>query len=148
MRSTTISGYWKDTGNVTDMLEVNRSVLETSEQRIDGSVDESSEIIGRVTVEEGASVVGSRIVGPAVIGAGTVVTSSYVGPFTSISRNCVISDSEIEFSIVLDDSSLNGGVRRVEASIIGRNVVVTPAPRMPAAHRFVLGDHSKVQISS
>ncbi|GAA3010025.1 MULTISPECIES: glucose-1-phosphate thymidylyltransferase [Streptomyces] len=147
VRSTTISGYWKDTGNVTDMLEVNRSVLETSEQRIDGSVDESSEIIGRVTVEEGASVVGSRIVGPAVIGAGTVVTSSYVGPFTSISRNCVISDSEIEFSIVLDDSSLNG-VRRVEASIIGRNVVVTPAPRMPAAHRFVLGDHSKVQISS
>ncbi|MFE6767112.1 glucose-1-phosphate thymidylyltransferase [Streptomyces sp. NPDC057689] len=147
VRSTTISGYWKDTGNVTDMLEVNRSVLETSEQRIDGSVDGSSEIIGRVTVEEGASVVGSRIVGPAVIGAGTVVTSSYVGPFTSISRNCVISDSEIEFSIVLDDSSLNG-VRRVEASIIGRNVVVTPAPRMPAAHRFVLGDHSKVQISS
>ncbi|MFJ3091589.1 glucose-1-phosphate thymidylyltransferase [Streptomyces sp. NPDC086838] len=147
VRSTTISGYWKDTGNVTDMLEVNRSVLETSDQRIDGSVDESSEIIGRVTVEEGACVVGSRIVGPAVIGAGTVVTSSYVGPFTSISRNCVISDSEIEFSIVLDDSSLNG-VRRVEASIIGRNVVVTPAPRMPAAHRFVLGDHSKVQISS
>ncbi|WP_331738963.1 glucose-1-phosphate thymidylyltransferase (plasmid) [Streptomyces sp. NBC_00727] len=147
VRSTTISGYWKDTGNVTDMLEVNRSVLETSEQRIDGSVDESSEIIGRVRIEEGACVVGSRIVGPAVIGAGTVVTSSYVGPFTSISRNCVISDSEIEFSIVLDDSSLNG-VRRVEASIIGRNVVVTPAPRMPAAHRFVLGDHSKVQISS
>ncbi|WUT01569.1 glucose-1-phosphate thymidylyltransferase (plasmid) [Streptomyces sp. NBC_00708] len=147
VRSTTISGYWKDTGNVTDMLEVNRSVLETSEQRIEGSVDADSEIIGRVQIEEGASVVGSRIVGPAVIGAGTVVTSSYVGPFTSVSRNCVISDSEIEFSIVLDDSSLNG-VRRVEASIIGRNVVVTPAPRMPAAHRFVLGDHSKVQISS
>ncbi|MFB8088435.1 glucose-1-phosphate thymidylyltransferase [Streptomyces sp. col6] len=147
VRSTTISGYWKDTGNVTDMLEVNRSVLETSEQRIEGSVDANSEIIGRVQIEEGASVVGSRIVGPAVIGAGTVVTSSYVGPFTSVSRNCVISDSEIEFSIVLDDSSLNG-VRRVEASIIGRNVVVTPAPRMPAAHRFVLGDHSKVQISS
>ncbi|WNI27210.1 glucose-1-phosphate thymidylyltransferase [Streptomyces sp. ITFR-16] len=147
VRSTTISGYWKDTGNVTDMLEVNRSVLETSEQRIEGDVDEASEIIGRVQIEEGASVIGSRIVGPAVIGAGTVITSSYVGPFTSVSRNCTISDSEIEFSIVLDDSSLRG-VRRVEASIIGRNVVVTPAPRMPAAHRFVLGDHSKVQISS
>ena len=31
--STTISGYWKDTGNVTDMLEVNRLVLETTEPR-------------------------------------------------------------------------------------------------------------------
>ena len=28
VRSTIISGYWKDTGNVTDMLEVNRMVLE------------------------------------------------------------------------------------------------------------------------
>jgi glucose-1-phosphate thymidylyltransferase len=27
-------------------------------------------------------------------------------------------------------------------------VEVTPAPRVPKAHRLVLGDHSKVQISS
>jgi len=25
---------------------------------------------------------------------------------------------------------------------------VTPAPRVPKAHRLILGDHSKVQISS
>ncbi|WP_191876201.1 glucose-1-phosphate thymidylyltransferase [Streptomyces filipinensis] len=147
VRSTTISGYWKDTGNVTDMLEVNRSVLESLERRIDGTVDDASEIIGRVRVEPGAKVTGSRIVGPAVVGANTVITDSYVGPFTSISDDCRIEDSEIEYSIVLRDSSLSG-VRRVEASLIGRSVEVTPATRTPAAHRFVLGDHSKVQISS
>ncbi|MEU2711528.1 glucose-1-phosphate thymidylyltransferase [Streptomyces sp. NPDC007205] len=147
VRSTTISGYWKDTGNVTDMLEVNRSVLETLERRIDGTVDAASEIIGRVRVEPGAKVTGSRIVGPAVVGANTVITDSYIGPFTSISDDCRIEDSEIEYSIVLRDSSLSG-VRRVEASLIGRNVEVTPATRKPAAHRLVLGDHSKVQISS
>ena len=27
-QATMIAGYWKDTGNVTDMLEVNRMVLE------------------------------------------------------------------------------------------------------------------------
>ncbi|MEU9594727.1 glucose-1-phosphate thymidylyltransferase [Streptomyces sp. NPDC048219] len=147
VRSTTVSGYWKDTGNVTDMLEVNRSVLESAEPRIEGDVDEASEIIGRVRIAEGAKVTASRIVGPAVIGAGTVICSSYVGPFTSISNDCDITDSEIEFSIVLDNSSVRGA-RRVEASIIGRNVEVTPAPRAPAAHRLILGDHSKVQISS
>jgi glucose-1-phosphate thymidylyltransferase len=147
VRSTTISGYWKDTGNVTDMLEVNRSVLETVERRIDGTIDDDSEIIGRVVVERGAKVTGSRIVGPVVIGANTVIVDSYVGPFTSISADCRIEDSEIEYSIVLRDSSVSG-VRRVEASLIGRNVEVTPAPRKPAAHRLVLGDHSKVQISS
>ncbi|MEU2926014.1 glucose-1-phosphate thymidylyltransferase [Streptomyces sp. NPDC007251] len=147
VRSTTISGYWKDTGNVTDMLEVNRSVLETLERRIDGTVDDDSEIIGRVRIEAGAKVTGSRIVGPVVVGANTVVTDSYVGPFTSIAGDCRIEDSEIEYSIVLRDSSVSG-VRRVEASLIGRNVEVTPAPRKPAAHRLVLGDHSKVQIAS
>ncbi|MBJ6637553.1 glucose-1-phosphate thymidylyltransferase [Streptomyces sp. DHE7-1] len=147
VRSTTISGYWKDTGNVTDMLEVNRSVLETLERRIDGTVDDDSEIIGRVRIEPGAKVTGSRIVGPVAIGADTVITDSYIGPFTSIAGDCRIEDSEIEYSIVLRASSVSG-VRRVEASLIGRNVEVTPSPRKPAAHRFVLGDHSKVQISS
>ncbi|GGK79592.1 glucose-1-phosphate thymidylyltransferase [Sphaerisporangium melleum] len=145
--STVISGYWKDTGNVADMLEVNRLVLEEVEQRLDGEVDAASEIIGRVVVEPGALVTGSRIVGPVIIGAGTVVRDSYVGPFTSVAENCQIVDSEIEYSIVLRRASIHG-VRRIEASLIGHDVEVTPAPNTPRAHRLVLGDHSKVQISS
>ena len=39
------------------------------------------------------------------------------------------------------------GVRRIEASLIGREVGVTPSPRVPRAHLLVLGDQSKVQIS-
>ncbi|MEW9534394.1 glucose-1-phosphate thymidylyltransferase [Microbispora sp. NPDC049125] len=147
VESTVISGYWKDTGNVTDMLEVNRLVLESLDPAVRGKVDGASELIGRVLVEEGAVVRGSRIVGPAVVGPGTRVTDSYVGPFTSIGAGCVIADSEIEYSIVLSRSSITG-VRRVEASLIGHDVEVTPAPNTPRAHRLVLGDHSKVQISS
>jgi glucose-1-phosphate thymidylyltransferase len=146
IRSTTISGYWKDTGNVTDMLEVNRAVLEIAERSIEGDVDDASEIIGRVRIEAGAKVTGSRIVGPVVIGRDCVIADAYVGPFTSIADGCRVERSEIEFSIVLRDSSITG-VRRIEASLIGRNVEVTPAPAVPRAHRLVLGDHSKVQIS-
>ncbi|GIH69086.1 glucose-1-phosphate thymidylyltransferase [Sphaerimonospora thailandensis] len=147
VEATVISGYWKDTGNVDDMLEVNRLVLESLEPAVHGQVDENSELIGRVVVEEGATVRDSRIVGPALIGPGTLVADSYVGPFTSIGADCAISDSEIEYSIVLSRSSITG-VRRVEASLIGRDVEVTPAPKTPRAHRLLLGDHSKVQISS
>jgi len=145
--STVISGYWKDTGNVTDMLEVNRMVLESAERTVAGEVDEASELIGRVVIEADAKVTGSRIVGPVIIGAGTEVTGSYVGPFTSVASGCTISDSEIEYSIILAGTSIRG-VRRIEASLIGRDVEVTPAPRVCQAHRLVLGDHSKVQISS
>jgi glucose-1-phosphate thymidylyltransferase len=147
VNSTTITGYWKDTGNVTDMLEVNRLVLEGLEPRLDGEIDDASEIIGRVVVEAGARVKGSRIVGPAIIGAGSTITGSYIGPFTAIDADCSVDDSEIEYSIVLSRASI-GGTRRIEASLIGHDAEVTPAPRIPRAHRLVLGDHSKVQISS
>jgi len=146
VRSTTITGYWKDTGNVADMLEVNRMVLETIDPQVRGTV-EASELIGRVVVEAGAQVSGSRIVGPAIIGTGTRVSGSYVGPFTSVAQDCAITDSEIEYSIVLRGALIQG-VRRIEASLIGHDVEVTPSPNVPRAHRLILGDHSKVQICS
>jgi len=146
VRSTTITGYWKDTGNVADMLEVNRLVLETIEPQVRGTV-EASELIGRVVVEDGAHVSGSRIVGPVIIGTGTRVSGSYVGPFTSVAQDCAITDSEIEYSIVLRGALIQG-VRRIEASLIGHDVEVTRSPNVPRAHRLILGDHSKVQICS
>src|ERR1700683_1470828 len=147
VRSTIISGYWKDTGNVADMLEVNRMVLEGMDPACGGEVDAETELIGRVAIGSGAQISGCRIVGPVVIGAGTRVSGSYIGPFTSVERDCVIADSEIEYSIVLRGASIKG-VRRIEASLIGHEVEVTPAPRVRKAHRLILGDHSKVQISS
>ena len=147
VRSTTITGYWKDTGNVADMLEVNRMVLEGLEPSVRGEVDAASELIGRVLIEPGAQITESRIVGPVIVGAGTRVSRSYVGPFTSVAPDCAIADSEIEYSIVLHGASIQG-VRRIEASLIGHEVEVTPSPRVPKAHRLILGDHSKVQICS
>jgi glucose-1-phosphate thymidylyltransferase len=147
VKSTVISGYWKDTGNVTDMLEVNRMVLESLETRQDGTVDPDTEIIGRVAIGAGARISRSRIVGPAVVGAGTRVEGSYIGPFTSVADDCAIIDSEIEYSILLRGASVQG-VRRIEASLIGHEVNVNPAPAVRRAHRLVLADHSKVQISS
>ena len=42
--STTITGCWKDTGNVAGMLEVNRLVLESTGSRADGPVGAASEL--------------------------------------------------------------------------------------------------------
>ncbi len=49
-----------------------------------------------------------------IIGAGTEVTGSYVGPYTSVAPGCVIADSEIEYSIVLGGppSGASAGSRR------------------------------------
>jgi glucose-1-phosphate thymidylyltransferase len=147
VNATTVSGYWKDTGTVADLLEANRMVLEDIQPRLAGTVDLASELIGRVVVEAGAQVTGSRIVGPAIIGADTVVSESYIGPFTSVAPGCAIADSGIEYSILMGGASVRG-LRRIEASLIGHDVEVIPAPRATRAYRLVLGDRSQVQIGS
>ncbi|MFF8659373.1 glucose-1-phosphate thymidylyltransferase [Streptomyces huasconensis] len=144
VRSTTHAGYWKDTGNVADLLDANRVALESVEPLVAGDVDAATELVGRVRIATGAVVRGSRIVGPVAVGADTVITGCRVGPYTAIAERCHVQDSEIESSIVLPGSSITG-VGRIEASLIGRHVEVTPAA--PATHRLVLGDHCRVQLS-
>jgi glucose-1-phosphate thymidylyltransferase len=140
------TGYWKDTGSVTEILDVNRMVLEGIRPRVEGDVDDASQIVGRVEIAAGAKVRDSKIVGPALITAGTEISQSYVGPATSIGENCRISGSEIEFSILLSGASIDG-VRRVQKSFIGCNAVLTGPTVVPGVYQFVLGDHSSMQIS-
>ncbi|WP_223189513.1 hypothetical protein [Nonomuraea terrae] len=64
-----------------------------------------------------------------------------------IGAACRITGSEIEDSIVPPRESI-AGVGRIAPSLIGHDVELPSAPRTPRAHRLVLGDHSKVQISS
>ncbi len=54
MRSEVVSGWWKDTGQLADMLEANRLVLEEIEARLEGEVDVASRVEGRVVIESGA----------------------------------------------------------------------------------------------
>ncbi len=141
-----VTGYWKDTGRLEDMLECNRKVLEGMEPSCRGRVDELSRVIGRVVIEEGASIERSTVRGPAIIGRGTRIVDSYVGPFTSIYRDCLIEATELEHSIVLESTKITG-VSRIEDSLIGKEVEVSPSTAMPRAHRLMLGDHSKVSIA-
>ncbi|MGW2425664.1 glucose-1-phosphate thymidylyltransferase [Streptomyces sp. NPDC001709] len=147
VRSTLMEGYWKDTGTVEDLLEVNRIVLERLRSRTDGRVDDASELVGRVSVGQNADIRNSRIIGPVVIGDGARIHGSTIGPFTSVGDDCAVIDSGIEHSIVLEGSWIEG-VPCVEASLIGRSVRVTGAPRIPQSHRLVLGDHSTARISA
>jgi glucose-1-phosphate thymidylyltransferase len=147
VRHEVLDGWWKDTGKVGPLLEGNRLVLEAIEARIDGSVDAASTVEGRVVLEAGAEVKGSVVRGPAVIGANTRIVDSYVGPFTSIERDCEIVGSEIEHSIVLAESQIIGITRMVD-SLIGRHVSVTRSSRRPHAARLMLGDHSQVELDN
>jgi len=140
-----LEGWWIDTGKKDPLLQCNRLVLESIEPKVQGSVDGSSSIEGRVVIEEGAQIVNSRILGPAIIGERTRVVNSYVGPFSSIASDCEIVDAEMEHSVVLQRSSIID-VPRLTDSLIGREVELSRSDRRPRALRLMLGDHSVVEL--
>ena len=140
-----LDGWWIDTGKLTPLLEANRLLLETVERRIDGEVDQASELDGRVVVEAGAKVVRSRVRGPVVIGEGSTVTGSFIGPFTAIGARCVIDGTEVEHSVLLDDCRVIGA-GRIEDSLLGHHVEVTRTDRRPRATRLMVGDHGQIDL--
>jgi glucose-1-phosphate thymidylyltransferase len=140
-----VRGWWKDTGRLEDMLEANRLILDNLRERIDGELIDS-QIDGRVVIEAGARLERTRVRGPAVIGAGTVLSDCYVGPYTAIGENCVISGAEVEHSILLAGCEVSDLDGRMESSLLGRNVTVRRGERQPRAYRFMVGDNSDISI--
>jgi glucose-1-phosphate thymidylyltransferase len=141
-----ITGWWKDTGRLEDMLEANRIVLDSLEPRIDGTIGENVKLEGKVIVERGARLANCRVRGPAIIGERTVIENAYVGPFTAIYYDCIVRNAEIEHSIVLERSRIEDVVGKIESSLLGKDCVVCQSPERPRALRLMLGDHSKVEL--
>ncbi len=141
-----ITGWWKDTGKPIDLLEANRLVLEHLQPRVEGEVDKASYTTGNVIIEKNARIKNSHIRGPVIIGENSVIENSYIGPFTSIYNNCYIRNSEIEFSIILNDCQILDIGVRIESSLLGSDVQLTKSSPKPAAHRFIIGDQSRVEL--
>ena len=142
-----VTGWWKDTGKIEDMLEANRIILDTFVPRGLENLDSGSRVEGKVVVEPGATLVGSTVRGPAIIGAGAEIRDAFVGPYTSIGAGCLVERCEIENSIVLQGSRIQRIPGRIADSLIGTNVRIHPGAERPRVHRFLIGDNSEIGIS-
>lgn len=145
VRHEILEGWWIDTGKKDPLLDCNRLVLDTLEARVDGELDEASRVAGRVVIEKGARLIGSTVRGPAIIGEGTVLRNTYVGPYTSVWFDCELTDAEIEHSVVMERSTISG-IPRIQDSLIGKQVEVRRSGTRPRATRLMLGDHSVVDL--
>lgn len=145
VKSSVVEGYWKDLGEPEALLDGNRLALEGIARAIHGEVDADSRVEGNVVVAPGAIVERSVIRGPAIIGADSRITESFIGPYTSIGDRCEISASEVEYSIVLNDSRVSE-IPRLEGSILGKGVRLSHRTSRPAASRLVVGDHSVIEM--
>lgn len=146
VKSEILKGWWLDTGKKDDILQANTIVLdEYIKRQINGMVDSKSQILGRVTVEKGASVMNSIIRGPVVIGKNSEIKNSFIGPFTSIGSEVTVTDSSIEHSVILSNAFLSG-VERLEDSLIGKNTKIIRNAVRHRALRLMIGDDSTVEV--
>ncbi len=140
-----VKGWWKDTGQLEDMLAANRLVLDTCVSRVEGELIDS-QVDGRVVVEPGARLERTSVRGPAIIGAGAHLTDCYVGPYTAVGERCTIANAEVEHSILLAGAEIRDLEGRVESSLLGRNVKIGRDQHQPRAYRFMVGDNSVIGI--
>ncbi len=164
----TVTGWWKDTGKLEDILEANRLILSTlhgedadareartkaagrgamcAEAIVAGSVDASSSLEGPVSVGAGTQLVNTRVRGPVVIGERCTVTNAFIGPYTALADDVEVRDAEIEHSIVLENSRICSLGARMTDSLVGRNVQIDRSDGHPVAYRFMVGDSSRIGI--
>jgi glucose-1-phosphate thymidylyltransferase len=141
-----VEAWWLDTGKKDDLLTANTVVLdEWVTRKIDGSIDASSQVTGRVQLGAGSRVVNSTVRGPVVIGANVLIENSFVGPFTSIGAGCRIVSSVLEHCVLLEHARIEH-VDRIEDSLIGKNSVVVKDQNKHQAYRLMIGDDSEVLL--
>ncbi|MGN6258477.1 MAG: glucose-1-phosphate thymidylyltransferase [Solirubrobacterales bacterium] len=146
VRSEVVRGWWKDTGQLADMLEANRLVLEELVTSLEGEIDEGSKVEGRVVLAPGARLERAVVRGPAVIGPGAHIEDAFIGPYTSIGDGVHVRRSEVENSIVLSCSVVEDLGTRMEASLLGKEVKLTRSQGMPKTLQMLVGDRSEIKL--
>ncbi len=140
----TVSGWWKDTGRVEDILEANRLILEDIYEKKSDPKDH----IGSGTLLEG----NAKIVGPVIIGKGcTILSGTVIGPFVAVGDNCHIRGGQIRDSVI--DKNVEIECNRVmEKSLLGKGVTIKVSGRRGKNHgevgnlTLVLGENSKAEF--
>jgi glucose-1-phosphate thymidylyltransferase len=142
-----ITGWWKDTGKMEDLIDANSLVLDKFDGFVNlGKISSTSKVVGDLLLGKGSVVEDSQILGPVVIGENVAIKNSRIGAYCAIGNNCVIENSEIENSIMMSGSSLVH-LKNVTGSLIGFNAKITKNGGGPEVSRIIVGDDSVLSLA-
>lgn len=138
------SGWWKDAGTPSDLLEANALMLKQCRRRLNGTIKGEVEISGEVMVESGTVLeTGTKIVGPVVIAEGCRIgPNARIGPNVCIDRHSVVSGATVRDSIIMENCEINATVS-LRSSILGRNTVISGTPSSLSAF---LGENTNLGL--
>lgn len=140
-----ITGWWKDTGKPSDLLEANRLVLDNMNDSRDGIIT-NTEVSGNLQTGKNVKIIDSKIDGPVIIGDDSLIENAHITPHTSIGRRCEIINSEVGYSIIMSDSKIKNVTDKITGSLLGNDVQIIGNNKDQSAHRFILGDQSRIEV--
>jgi len=141
-----ITGWWKDTGQPSDLLDANCLVLDNIKAQNNGNIDDMSKMTGEVIIGKNSSIINSIIKGPVIIDNDCTIKDSYIGPYSSIGKNCKITNAKVEYSILMEGCVLDSLNQIMKSSLLGKNVNVVGSNNQNNNSTFLLGDQSYVEL--
>jgi glucose-1-phosphate thymidylyltransferase len=143
-----LQGWWLDTGKKDDLLAANQIILDESlSSLIEGEVDDSTKISGRVQIGKGSVVRTSTIRGPVVIGENCFIENCFIGSYSSIANRVRLIDVEMDHSVILEGAVIENLHQRIVDSLIGRRAKLIHSPQRPKASRFMVGDDCMIELA-
>jgi len=143
-----ITGWWKDTGKVNDLLAANQLLLEKAESHTfvrPTHLMGHSGISGAVHIGNGCQLGDNVfIVGPVIIGENAVLNNCVIGPYTTLGSGVDIDGSRIEHSIILDNTTIHTDMHLAH-SIVGKQVTLTTKKTNTPAS-IIVGDKTILEI--
>lgn len=131
-----ITGWWKDTGTVDDLLTANQYVLKKMASAVHGEV-KKTQVNGVLAVKKGALLKNCLVKGPVSIGAGCRISGSVLGPYLSVGDGVEITNCCLSRSLVFPNAQLKGVT--LTDSILGERVRVSGAGRKEKAYSLLIG---------
>lgn len=141
-----IQGWWKDTGELQDILEANRLMLNETVGEYTALPEGNSVFMGKIHIGKNVIIKNCIIMGPVAIADDATITNSYIGSYTSIGKAVRINDCEVENCIILENVQIDGIHKRISGSFIGKNVQIKTIQKRPLSHTFLVGDNSEIYL--
>jgi len=146
--SEVIEGWWEDTGKPSALLVANQLILDHKLiEKNEAQVEDNVNIQGRVSIGKNTIIKqGTTIRGPLIIGDNCEIgPNAYIGPYTAIGNNVKIKQTQIEHSIILENTEININKRIIDA-VIGKNSKINSINSTLGGHCLIIADDSEVEL--
>lgn len=141
-------GKWLDPGKFDDWIYANQYLLDIHVKNNQRSkAGDNCHIENRVDIGKNCRIIGvTKIRGPVSIGNDVVINNSYIGPYTSISNKCVIKNSHVENSVLMNGVNIKNVKQPINESLIGSQTEISDEDGPTEWLKLFVGEKSIVKV--